>query len=398
MDTNIKINCNVKLYFNLKKNLHYYRYPLKAEPIGVRINKNGMEVPQYKERRLRSDEYVNRDFYKTFPFHIPGENGKLSHTKERDNRICEEQLEKGRYERQIQLDRGIVPNDNKKGSGDFYEFYEYWIGNEEYSNSTLAGYRSLINKLKLFTKRNDLSFDLIDYEFVRKFEHYMQTTPVSSRGIMTQVSINKRIQDLIYLLWQAHNAKAILVHPVTNWKYKNAESEKKDFLTKDEFLYLKDTKCDYPVIKSYFLFSCLTGLPAQECRNLKWGDVKETESSSVIEYERQKTFAKWTVKIGNDARQLMGKRMGNDDSVFFLLPKGSSLNDKIKKWIKDANINKHITPHCARNTFAAFHYAINKDPFALMKAMGHKDLKTTQRYIDRYLDHYNANIMPSFSM
>ena len=227
MDTNIKINCNVKLYFNLKKNLHYYRYPLKAEPIGVRINKNGMEVPQYKERRLRSDEYVNRDFYKSFPYHIPGENGKLSNTKERDNRLCKIELEKGRYERQIQLDRGIVPNDNKKGSGDFYEFYEYWIGNEEYSNSTLAGYRSLINKLKLFTKRNDLSFDLIDYEFVRKFEHYMQTTPVSSRGIMTQVSINKRIQDLIYLIWQAHNAKVILVHPVPNYNYKNAESKKK---------------------------------------------------------------------------------------------------------------------------------------------------------------------------
>ena len=65
MDTNIKIDCNVKLYFNVKKNLHYYRYPLKAEPIGVRINKNGMEVPQYKERRLRSDEYVNRNFYKS---------------------------------------------------------------------------------------------------------------------------------------------------------------------------------------------------------------------------------------------------------------------------------------------------------------------------------------------
>jgi len=94
----------------------------------------------------------------------------------------------------------------------------------------------------------------------------------------------------------------------------------------------------------------------------------------------------------------MGERKGNDDDVFFLLPKGSSLNDKIKKWIANAKINKHITPHCARNTFAGFHYGINKDPFALMKAMGHKDLKTTQRYIDRYLDHYNANVMPSFSM
>jgi len=41
---------------------------------------------------------------------------------------------------------------------------------------------------------------------------------------------------------------------------------------------------------------------------------------------------------------LMGERKGNDDDVFFLLPKGSSLNDKIKKWIANAKINKHITP------------------------------------------------------
>ena len=152
MDTNIKINCNVKLYYNVKKNLHYYRYPLKAKAIGVRINNKGIEVPVYKENRLSSDEYVSRDFYKTFPFHIPGENGKLSHTRERDNRICVEQLEKGRYERQIQLDRGVVPNDNKKGSGDFYEFYEYWIGNKEYKESSLAGYRSLIINLSCLPK------------------------------------------------------------------------------------------------------------------------------------------------------------------------------------------------------------------------------------------------------
>ena len=127
MDTNIKIDCNVKLYFNVKKNLHYYRYPLKAETYGVRINKNGIEVPQYKERRLRSHEYINRDFYKSFPFHIPGKYGKLFNTKERANRLCEQELEKGRYERQIQLDRGVTPNDIKKGSGDFYEFYNYWV-------------------------------------------------------------------------------------------------------------------------------------------------------------------------------------------------------------------------------------------------------------------------------
>ena len=131
---------------------------------------------------------------------------------------------------------------------------------------------------------------------------------------------------------------------------------------------------------------------------MKWGEVKETERGSVIEYERQKTSFKWTIPIGDDARQLMGKRMGNDDHVFFLLPKGSSLNDKIKRWVDNAKINKHITPHSARNTFAGFYYGINKDPFALMKAMGHRDLKTTQRYIDRYLDHYSSNVMPSFSM
>ena len=60
MDTNNKINCNVKLYFNRKKNLHFYRYPLKAEAIGVKTNKDGIEVPSYKERRLRSDEYVKK--------------------------------------------------------------------------------------------------------------------------------------------------------------------------------------------------------------------------------------------------------------------------------------------------------------------------------------------------
>ena len=66
--------------------------------------------------------------------------------------------------------------------------------------------------------------------------------------------------------------------------------------------------------------------------------------------------------------------------------KGSKLSVRniqamIEKYTKRAGINKRITPHTCRHTFATEYYRQTKDIETLRRILGHTDISTTQIYI-----------------
>jgi len=56
------------------------------------------------------------------------------------------------------------------------------------------------------------------------------------------------------------------------------------------------------------------------------------------------------------------------------------MNDQLQKWMNAAGINKKITFHCARHSFAMLHLSINTDIYTVSKLLGHKHLRTTEIY------------------
>ena len=52
----------------------------------------------------------------------------------------------------------------------------------------------------------------------------------------------------------------------------------------------------------------------------------------------------------------------------------------INKWVEKAGIQKKITFHCARHTFATLLMTKGNDLFTTSRLLGHKDVKTTQIY------------------
>ena len=58
------------------------------------------------------------------------------------------------------------------------------------------------------------------------------------------------------------------------------------------------------------------------------------------------------------------------------------INDIITDISKKAGINKHITPHTLRRTFATIWYYENDyNIYELRELMGHASIKTTEKYI-----------------
>ena len=72
-----------------------------------------------------------------------------------------------------------------------------------------------------------------------------------------------------------------------------------------------------------------------------------------------------------------------DNNYVFTLPKSMATTEAyIKVWSEFAGIQKHVTFHTSRHTFAVNILAHGGDIYTLSKLLGHKRVTTTQIYAD----------------
>lgn len=163
---------------------------------------------------------------------------------------------------------------------------------------------------------------------------------------------------------------------------KQAET-KREFVTVEELETLAKTECGLPVLKHAFIFSALTGLRLSDVRALTWGNVQENrESGHFIRFMQKKTKGRETLPIPAPALKVMGERGDKDAPVFPGLPDkvGGWQATKLREWFLRAGIDRHITFHCARHSFATIQLTLGTDIYTVSKLLGHKELKTTQIY------------------
>ena len=80
------------------------------------------------------------------------------------------------------------------------------------------------------------------------------------------------------------------------------------------------------------------------------------------------------------------RRQGDGECpALFLSNRGSRLSERqvarrLEHWLKAARIEKQLTPHALRHTFATHLYSRTGDILVVQRALGHRDLSTTQIY------------------
>jgi integrase len=70
----------------------------------------------------------------------------------------------------------------------------------------------------------------------------------------------------------------------------------------------------------------------------------------------------------------------NEHSFPFSELTNAKISYYLKDWLIDAGINKHITFHCARHTYATLQLTLGTDIYTVSKLLGHKNLSTTEIY------------------
>lgn len=64
----------------------------------------------------------------------------------------------------------------------------------------------------------------------------------------------------------------------------------------------------------------------------------------------------------------------------FKLGAQQSIDKAIRQWVKRAGVEKRISFHCARHTFATLGLTCGVDLYTMSKLLGHRDIASTQIY------------------
>lgn len=117
-----------------------------------------------------------------------------------------------------------------------------------------------------------------------------------------------------------------------------------------------------------FLFACLTGMRISDILDLR------------AEHIHAKHIAKISVKTGKPMRIPLSLKASSllEHGLFFR--KTSALNADLRE-IADVRELPQITTHCGRHTYATLLAKISKDPFILMKALGHSSIDMSLKYV-----------------
>lgn len=162
-----------------------------------------------------------------------------------------------------------------------------------------------------------------------------------------------------------------------------AEKETRGFLEREEVLKLVATPCKNDMVKSAFLFACFCGLRVSDVCSLVWGNIESREDRLFIVKQMVKTKHSVTIPLSDTALKWMPTRGDAKDSdLVFDLPNYFSINYILQQWGKVAGVEKKVSFHTARHTFATSLLTKGADIYTTSKLLGHQNLRTTQIYAD----------------
>ncbi|MFI5154369.1 MAG: phage integrase SAM-like domain-containing protein [Chitinophagales bacterium] len=310
------------------------------------------------------------------------EKGRLSKEQKEENRKNLALAEAIRSKRHLEIQNGTYGfTDRGRMKGSFIKFVERLAEKKYSSKGNYDNWDSMLKHLKKFAKA-DINFEQIDRRWLEDFKIYLSKDVLTPRGRTlaqnSQVSYYSKIRSAL-----KHAVRDGILHfnPATEVKsVKPAETER-SFLTLEELQAMAKAECDFPVLKTAFLFSALTGLRWSDVEKLTWAEVQySNEMGHYIRFRQKKTRDTETLLVSEQAVELLGECSNEDGKVFYNLKYSAWYNLKLAQWAMRAGVTKHITFHSARHSFATLQLTLGTDIYTVSKMLGHKNLKTTQVY------------------
>ena len=283
------------------------------------------------------------------------------------------------------------------------EIYNQYIGkNSKKSQSVVAYYKAYLAKLKklvgLQLKENtynkfvyvgnhleayvklefkkDVQLEDLTENFLNGFVFYLIVEKKQA-----QVTINKTIQRFRTAIKQAIVEGYLEKDPFLSYKPKKTRKEV-IFLSDSELFRLQNFEFKQNrlvLIKNLFIFCCYTGLAYREMADLKKGNIQVGfDGFDWIKMLREKTQRPLSIPILPKAREIIDLYMNEAESIFPYVS-NQTFNSYLKEIAEIVGIEKTLTHHIARKTFASTVLLYNDVPMEIVsELLGHSSMTITQ--------------------
>ena len=274
---------------------------------------------------------------------------------ENNNNIEIAQTVRAQYLFELQTGKRKMINSNKSKT-DFKEFFKSFVEykRDEEKVKNIQNYYSVLKLLNLY-QPNAIKFEYLDYEWLNGFRNFLNNHTKKNGDPLKQNTKVNYFDKVIAALNKAEKHKYFSDNPTQIIERFDEPDPDRNFLTIEEIRRLNDKHCALNWLKTAFLFGCLSGLRYSDIQSLTWGQIEYSEKiGNFINYKQQKTDNRENHPLSEGAIKILGTRSKPEKKVIPPIPEKLTVTDNqiLRKWIAKAKINKYITFHCSRHSYA----------------------------------------------
>ena len=268
------------------------------------------------------------------------------------------------------------------------QFLEFLQNEKRVSNNTLQSYSRDIHQYESYLSQNRINYVKVDNKVINEYLKYLQQNGKKTSTISRSLASIRSFYQ--YLM----RVKKIKHDPTENIQSPKVEKRVPSVLTSEEVEKLlsqpKDVDLKGTRDKAMLEVAYATGMRVTEIISLNVDDVDlDSGFISCKSVNRQRNIPLGSISIAalreyiRDARPIMIKN--DDETSLFVNVNGKRLTRqgfwKIVKYYKEqAHIEKDITPHILRHSFATHLLQNGADLKAIQTMLGHSDISSTQVY------------------
>lgn len=334
--------------------------------------------PKYKVRHIRQKEVLN-----LYILHNP-----RTPEERQQNRSTMEIAKRIRYEREQELLESREGYRVRKCQRvDFLAYFQEYLNG--YTKKDKRMIQIAFNRFKDFLADKPeynkyvrgIEPQQITREMIVKFTEYLQSRS-RGEGAKTIYSRFKKVVN------RAIDEGLMIKNPCKGISITIDEHVlRKDVLSEDEIATLIAThyQGENTNIRRAFIFCLYCGLRYCDIKDLTYRNVDY--ANKVLRFEQSKTkghsaSSGVVVPLNNGLLRLIGEATSTQsrESLIFPLPSYEMCLKALRHWTKRAGIEKHITWHCARHSFAVNVLNNGANIKTVASLLGHSGLRHTEKY------------------
>ncbi|OMP30077.1 site-specific integrase [Mangrovimonas sp. DI 80] len=265
----------------------------------------------------------------------------------------------------------------------FIAFYETIV--EEYYNKGSLNNYNIWNASKTYFTAfvgDKLTTSQLSIHHVKKYREFLLKTKNlrTNKGNLKRNTASSYYKKFIHVLKEAYKQNLIERDLSVHADYIKEEETHREYLTEEEISKLWNTPIKIERVKDMAVFSALTGLRFIDIKNLTWDMLYEDKhQGTYVKLREQKTGNVNNHPISNTAFSILKKQAKTSDFIFDNI-KYSQVVRPLKEWVEKSEINKKISFHNFRHSYATLQLANGTDIYTVSKLLGHKNVSTTQIY------------------